>query len=1041
VPRRLVGRDAGTGAIPRRLRPVFRDRDELPTSAELGAQLRGALEASRNLIVLCSPRAAQSRWVNEEVAAFKRLGRESRIFCLVVDGEPNAADLGRPGDECFCPALRFAPGAGGESSETRVEPVAADLRPGADGRANAFLKLLAGLLGVGYDELKQRHRQARRASMLRWTAAGALLLAAAGSGAWHLDRRRAVEANERLRAEARAAVERARPMIERGDYLAALRVAASALPAGPARSERSVEPALLLQLRRIRQAYPVAFELPRNYETTFDAARHAALAGADRAAIHDRETGAVRLWDTRRARIVATLRGPGRAPSTFVDASDDGAFITVTPAAAGEDRWTFGVWRAADGSAVTLPGLSGRPAMILFGPNGRAVAVPTGGSALHLVDLVADRALARLEAGAPIERIALSPDGGLAAAAVATDPDIRVWDTATARLRATLRGHALAASFIGFADVRTIVTVGLDRTVRVWNAGDGSERYRIGPLPEGGDRAPVRAEISVAHGLAIVHDRLARPSIFSLRGDAAQGAILARLPLLGITVNASLIDAERLFVATSDPSRTGVVRLDGGAGYELEHLAGVVKQAVLSPRHRFAALRHESRIGAESAVFGTVVDLESGLYIGTLAHAARVVAVGDAENGTGAITLRGDGTVQVWDGFRIRRARNLGLRPVEQAAFLPDGRVLATDRRRAPVPMIVEPDASLPGGDTATEVGFPIAGDGGFALSEDGSHVLAWTNGALRLGSLFALEYGRAHIRPVGRGGAPVRLPGHLGAVAKAYLSKAGARALTLAAGLGTDAVAHLSDGTTGALIRRFELGRNGTALLTRDGKFVVAIRDNGGIEETARVEIVDAATGAVRHAFDAAGAADPVVDDGGTRLALRLFGGIRIYDLAAGRPLADIAGPAGSLGFRPIAFGPHARHLVSADSVVRVYDAATGAPMGSVDLGRENGLRRATFARDGKVMLLLANDIAVLAEAPGATPLAILDMPGPAAGFDSLRDAALAPDGHSVLLVPASRPPRIVPLEAMGDADLIAWGRRVVGAAAEEDRARAEGR
>src|SRR3546814_9925347 len=83
--------------IPRRLYPIFRDRDELPSSADLGGVVQHALRESRYLIVICSRHAAASHWVNEEVEAFKRLGRENRVLCLKVD---EALD-----SDCFVPAL------------------------------------------------------------------------------------------------------------------------------------------------------------------------------------------------------------------------------------------------------------------------------------------------------------------------------------------------------------------------------------------------------------------------------------------------------------------------------------------------------------------------------------------------------------------------------------------------------------------------------------------------------------------------------------------------------------------------------------------------------------------------------------------------------------------------------------------------------------------------------------------------------------------------------------------------------------------------
>jgi tetratricopeptide (TPR) repeat protein len=172
-PRKLVGTPCARGSVPRRLTPVFRDRDELASAVDLGAVINEALARSACQIIICSPQAAKSRWVNEEILAFKRLGREDRILCLIVGGEPNASDLpGREQEECFPPALRFRLGADGNLSEVRTEPVAADARPGKDPRQSAKLKLIAGLLGIDYDALRRREQQ-RRARRLFALASGA----------------------------------------------------------------------------------------------------------------------------------------------------------------------------------------------------------------------------------------------------------------------------------------------------------------------------------------------------------------------------------------------------------------------------------------------------------------------------------------------------------------------------------------------------------------------------------------------------------------------------------------------------------------------------------------------------------------------------------------------------------------------------------------------------------------------------------------------------------------------------------------------------
>jgi hypothetical protein len=184
VPKPLIGQLARDGAIPDKIFPIFRDRDELASSPDLSASLRLALEQSAHLIVLCSPAAATSRWVNQEILEFKRLGRADRILALIVEGEPNASD---PALECFPPALKYIVDADGQLSKQRAEPIAADLRPQGDGKDNAKLKLIAGLLGVSFNDLRQRELIAarRRVRIYQGIAAAMILLAVLATvGGW-----------------------------------------------------------------------------------------------------------------------------------------------------------------------------------------------------------------------------------------------------------------------------------------------------------------------------------------------------------------------------------------------------------------------------------------------------------------------------------------------------------------------------------------------------------------------------------------------------------------------------------------------------------------------------------------------------------------------------------------------------------------------------------------------------------------------------------------------------------------------------------------
>ena len=175
LPSHLVGRESRLGPIPRRVRPIFRDREELAAAQNLGKRLENALANSKALIVLCSPAAVASRWTNEEIATFKRLNPGAPVLAAIIAGEPFASEMeGREEEECFPPALRFKLDADGALTDQRAEPIAADLREEGDGKRLGKLKLIAGLFGLGLDDLVQRDA-ARRNKRLAWIAGASAL--------------------------------------------------------------------------------------------------------------------------------------------------------------------------------------------------------------------------------------------------------------------------------------------------------------------------------------------------------------------------------------------------------------------------------------------------------------------------------------------------------------------------------------------------------------------------------------------------------------------------------------------------------------------------------------------------------------------------------------------------------------------------------------------------------------------------------------------------------------------------------------------------
>ncbi len=177
VPKRLVGEAATNGTrIPDRVGHIFRDRDELPAAEDLTAEVKKALTQSEFMIVLCSPAAAASRWVNREIIEFKKLTGERRILSVILSGEPFASKGNAPEQECFPPALRFKLGKRGTLTTEPAEPLAADFRTAGDGPRRGRLKLAAGLLGIGLDALIERDLQRKMRRVMAITAASVIAM-------------------------------------------------------------------------------------------------------------------------------------------------------------------------------------------------------------------------------------------------------------------------------------------------------------------------------------------------------------------------------------------------------------------------------------------------------------------------------------------------------------------------------------------------------------------------------------------------------------------------------------------------------------------------------------------------------------------------------------------------------------------------------------------------------------------------------------------------------------------------------------------------
>jgi len=280
VPPDLIGLTNQRGeTVPPTLFPVFRDEEELAADASLSTNIRGALERSRTMVVVCSPRAVASRFVDEEIRYFKELGNAGRIFAIITGGEPSSS----PEQEALPTSLRFGvPRRDGTIDwGTPAEPIAADVRPQrkaifgwtssteyrkslhadgvprrhADSLARDYerqlqlakLKVIAGVLGVPLGELTRRNeaftlaKARKRARVLTaWLAAvGVLAIAAGIAGIVAVRNQREAQQQTAVATEQRNEAVRQRDKALREAYVNIVNQAATQVAAGELAAARA----------------------------------------------------------------------------------------------------------------------------------------------------------------------------------------------------------------------------------------------------------------------------------------------------------------------------------------------------------------------------------------------------------------------------------------------------------------------------------------------------------------------------------------------------------------------------------------------------------------------------------------------------------------------------------------------------------------------------------------------------------------------------------------------------------------------------------
>ncbi len=150
-------------SIPRRIKPLYCYLNDMHAGEELMQELKSRIEQSRFLIVICSPRAAKSAYINSGIDYFVSLGRRDGIIPVIVDGVPYSND---PETECFPEALKrhFPKHADPLQDHSILGINIHEAGIGSRRKAydRAMLMVVARMLQLDFDGLLLRDQQRRR---------------------------------------------------------------------------------------------------------------------------------------------------------------------------------------------------------------------------------------------------------------------------------------------------------------------------------------------------------------------------------------------------------------------------------------------------------------------------------------------------------------------------------------------------------------------------------------------------------------------------------------------------------------------------------------------------------------------------------------------------------------------------------------------------------------------------------------------------------------------------------------------------------------
>lgn len=553
---------------------VFRDKNDLvPTEGDYYKTIEGYLKRSAYLVIVCSPNARRSRYVDKEVEVFLQVNEAKRVIPVLLSGKPNNECADSPEESAFpeslCRALEM-PLALPFTEFTQREGKVSGAR-----YRDSWYTLLAKIFGAGRAEIERvdARRRARRRAILAAVSV-AVIAALSVALVFALVARREAEAQ---RAEAVRQRDQARRLLD------------AHVPDGQAGGEdpRGFE---WYYLWRLYNGQLKTFERTDDVAFSRDGARFATVT-KDGLKVWDAAT----LGETAPVELKPRKAADGSGAEDFsyaaIDFAPDGRTVAYgdpagktllldtnsgssreVPAPVLSERQTQNVPEAAAGQFAER--LGGGDAL-RFSPDGKLLAVSYGCGIVVVYDALSLRQAAALGDGPIYETtcasfVTFSPDGRLLAYGNQTGlglwdtvarrelagperepgrPDSRLlaiggrdkqlvfWNVSTRKVLARLKGHEGWVTALAFSPDGKLLAFSVQESkeVKLWQTGAAREPVTLGRFEDEVTDlkfSPDRRFLATGDGTGVVKlwDAPARRELSAFRGHRGKVAALAFSP-------------------------------------------------------------------------------------------------------------------------------------------------------------------------------------------------------------------------------------------------------------------------------------------------------------------------------------------------------------------------------------------------------------------------------------------------------------------------------------------------------------------------------